>query len=423
MAGRIRLLLIWFFIAGVQAQAQYADSVFPKPDSGYGADGPYLVDRIGMVDPYFPGEEIEVFYPNGVSTPVPTIFFCHGFGGTFSYYVYGLWQFLASKGYAFVFAPYPTTGVSIQERYDILLASFRLAARSHPEIIDTTQVGFIGHSFGGGAMFGVSKHCFTENQWGEDGRFLFSLAPWYAYDLSPEALTGFPTDVKLIMQVYDQDVLNDHRIAIDLFNHIGIPEAEKDYIMVRSDTIGSVPYLAEHGLPGTYQDFNALDYYALYRLVDALADYTFNGSEEGRVVALGHGDPAQVSMPPGLPSLVESTDPQPIYGEEHYEFPCSALLNPRRNFCGSTTAIDQIVPRTFRLKITPNPAREEVQINLPAGDRDRWLAIYDLHGLLVLRRKVNSGWEMVTIDVSDWPEQTYLIRIGSAFGKMTVLRP
>ena len=41
----------------------------------------------------------------------------------------------------------PLPNVSIEDRYDILREGFRHAARKYPQIIDTTKVGFMGHSF------------------------------------------------------------------------------------------------------------------------------------------------------------------------------------------------------------------------------------------------------------------------------------
>ena len=158
---KLILLLLAFFCLSVSLFAQYDDPIFPKPSAGYGADGPYTVETTSFPSPGFPGEKVEIFYPAGVSGPVPTLFFAHGFGGTFSNYVKGMLEFVARKGYAIVFAPYPTTNSSILDRYEILRNGFLQAARSYPNIIDTAQVGFMGHSVGGGAIFGVSHRCFT----------------------------------------------------------------------------------------------------------------------------------------------------------------------------------------------------------------------------------------------------------------------
>lgn len=400
----------------------YADPNFPKPTSGYGADGPHTPGLITYDHPYFIGEDIEIHYPADLNEAVPTLFFCHGFGGTNSLYVRGMLQFIARKGYAVVYSPYPTTGVSIEDRYDILREGFRHAARNYPTIIDTTQVGFVGHSFGGGALVGVAYRCFTENNWGQNGRLLFGLAPWYSYQISPTQLSNFPSDTKLIMQVYDEDVLNDHRIAIDIFENINIPDSEKDYIRVQRDTVNGYVYQAGHDLPGTYQTFDAHDYYAFYRLLDALCDYTFHASPEGKVVALGNGDALQTTLPGTLKPLLQSDNPQPVYSQSFYEFECSAALNPRREYCGLTTATQEVVSDSPALRISPNPAVADINISWPASAQPQQLQILDLKGGVVYQQTINGGNTQATFSTTGLSRGIYVVRLGTYFRRFVVAR-
>ncbi len=412
------ILLLALSLFSTSLFAQYDDPLFPKPASGYGADGIYAVGEMSFPSPDFPGETIEVFYPQGVSNAVPTLFFAHGFGGTFSNYVGGMLEFVAKKGYAIVFVPYPTTGASIVERYDILLAGFRQAARTFPQIIDTTQVGFMGHSFGGGALFGVSHRCFTENNWGENGRLLFSLAPWYSYELTQAQLQSFPANTKLIMQVYDDDAVNDHRMAIDIFNQINIPASEKDYIMVKSDTLQGHIYAADHAVPGTFQVFNALDYYAFYRLLDALCDYTFYGNPAAKAVALGNGSVEQVTMPPGLKPLFQTDAPMPVYPEDKYGFPCTAILNPRRAFCPELSSSTEVVPIRHTLILEPNPTSSFVRVKIPEGANANQVRVFDLFGKQVLLQPIGAETE-ITVDLSRFLTGTYWIVVGRYRGQVS----
>lgn len=410
------LTLAMAMTASLAFAQPYNDPNFPKPTSGYGSDGNYTVAKEEYDHPYFSGETIELFYPKEKTGKVPTIFFCHGFGGVNSLYINGMIQFLAKKGYGVVYVPYPTTGVNIEERYNILREGFRHAARKYPNIIDTTQVGFMGHSFGGGAMFGVSHACFTQNNWGSEGRFLFSLAPWYSYQLSPEQLGSFPSNTKLIMHVYEEDVLNDHRMAIDIFNNINISKEEKDYIYVRPDTINGTIYPAGHNLPGTYEVYDAMDYYAFYRLLDAMCDYVFNGNAEAKKTALGNGSAEQVTMPGNLRPLLQSDEPGPLFDQSFYEFPCDAVLNPRRMFCGLTSTQDQTTTASFILY--PNPARDFVTLsNLPSGNHT--ITITGIMG-----RKIRSistdGRTTIDLDVSDLGSGIYHIKVGDISKRLVV---
>lgn len=175
------------------ATAQYSDPNIGKPSSGYGSDGPYTVASESFNNVNFPGEDIVIYHPQEINTPVPTIFYSHGYGGNNPLYIKGLTDFVAKKGYALVFVPYQTTGVSVPLRYENLLQGFRKAARDYPNIIDTTRAAFMGHSFGGGASFGNSFKCFTENNWGSNGRFIYVSAQWYSYNISQNDLQNFPS--------------------------------------------------------------------------------------------------------------------------------------------------------------------------------------------------------------------------------------
>jgi hypothetical protein len=327
----------------------------PKPTSGYGADGSYTIAVESFSNPNFPAEDIKIYHPSGVVTPVPTIFYSHGFGGNNPNNILGLLSFVAKKGYAIVFVPYQTVGVTVPDRYNNLLQGFIKAARDFPSIIDTTKVGFMGHSFGGGATFANGYHCFTNFNWGSSGRFMFASAEWYTYNISQTELQSFPNDVKLLTIVYENDSINDQRMANDIFNTINIPIAEKDYLMVESDTISGYVYDAIHGVPNTISAFDALDYYALYKPLDALCDYTFNGSSIGKDVALGNGSANQITMPGGMHNLIQTDTPNVTHPQSIFTYPCNSTENPRQAYCDTVISNTEIATDT-PISMFPNPA-------------------------------------------------------------------
>jgi hypothetical protein len=329
MMMRTLLLTLAFCLTTSVVFSQYSDPNISKPATGYGSDGVHPVGVVSFQNPNFQGKKIEIYYPKDVKTKVPTLFFCHGYGGNNPKHIRGLLRFVASKGYAMVFVPYQTVKVTIDDRYNNLLEGFRKAARDYPFIIDTTRVGFMGHSFGGGALFGVANKCFKENNWGSNGRFLFSMAPWYSFNISQDDLKSFPKDTKLISEVFDDDDTNDHRMAIDIFKSINIPDSEKDFILLKSSVVNGHNYEADHRVPSTSKAQNALDYYAIYRLLDALFDYTFTGNPAAKDVALGNGSKNQVEMPGGLTNLVVTDNPAATHPESNYKFRWSRFQNPR----------------------------------------------------------------------------------------------
>lgn len=308
-----------------------------RPEAGYGSDGSYTVATQSFASPTYNGKQVTVFYPKEATGPRPVIFYSHPYGGEEVNYNLGLYQFIAKKGFVIVFAPYPTTGVDIDFRYNTLWQSFKKAVQDYPNIIDIKKVGFVGHSFGGGASFGLAAKAFAEEGWGQDGRFIFSMAQWYSYWLTDAQLKGFPSNTKLVTQVYDDDETNDHRLAIDVFKNINIANAEKDFILVKPSTLPNYAYTADHSLPSTRNGIDAYDYYAVYRIIDALIDYSFKGNVQAKDVCLGNGSLAQKTMPSyhgvALQPLLVTDNPTAQYPQTKYLFKCTSLDNPRLGNC------------------------------------------------------------------------------------------
>lgn len=389
-------------LVSLNLSSQIYTGPIPKPGSGYGADGSYTVATQSFLNPNFPAHNIVIYYPTGIALPVPTILYSHAYGGNDPSNISGFLNFVAKKGYAVVFVPYQTTGVSVQDRYSNLLNGFIKAARDYPNIIDTTKVGFVGHSFGGAAVFANSSYCFKTLKWGQLGRFIFSMAQWYTYNISQSDLQSFPTDVKLLSIVYENDDTNDHRMANDVFNTINIPASEKDYLRVKSDTINGYIYTADHVVPNN-SAFNALDYYAYYRLLDAMCDYVFNGSLAGKDVALGNGSANQVSMPGGMHNLIHSEAPAFANPQSTYLFPCDSSLNPRADHCNEALSVAESSTGT-RISIYPNPA--SAVFNIAADKAMLKIDILNMQGQLI--KTTNTG----SVSISELPDGLYLVKVG-----------
>lgn len=353
----MKTLYTLFLVLPFLTNAQYSDPNVGKPTSGYGSDGSYSVTSEAFPNVNFPGENIVIYHPQEITTPVPTIFYSHGYGGNNPLYIKGLTDFVAKKGYALVFVPYQTTGVSVPLRYENLLQGFRKAARDYPDIIDTTRAAFMGHSFGGGASFGNAFKCFTENNWGSNGRFIYVSAQWYSYNINQNDLQNFPSDVKLVTEIYESDSTNDHRLAADIFRNISISNAEKDFLVLQRDTVGGYIYPADHNTPNTVIALNAHDYYGIYRILDALADYVWNGNSAAKDVCLGNGSAAQTTMPAGLKPILQTDAPYITRPMESYQFPCDSTINLRTGYCEPLGGIGESLVNS--LKAYPNPSQSD----------------------------------------------------------------
>lgn len=405
------ILFLIFCVFAPFVSAQYSDPNYSRPQSGYGSDGTHTVGIISFPNPAFPDKNIEIYHPADITTKVPTIFYSHAYGGNISQNIIGLLRFVAMKGYAIVFVPYQTVGVTVSDRYTNLLQGFQKAARNYASIIDTTRVGFVGHSFGGGASFGNALVCFKNYHWGLNGRFIYSLAPWYAFNITQSDLENFPENTQLLTEIFDDDTTNDHRMAIDIFNNISIPASEKDFLLLKSDTVNGHVYAADHVVPNTAAAYDVFDYYAYYRLLDALCDYTFNGSAAGKELALGNGGATQVNMPTGLKKLIETDHPQPVYPESKYEFPCSDSQNPRRSFCPVITEVNNLYDADAVMTVLPALSDKTLTIAIPESASGTNLSIFNSQGqqLLIVQRPAAISF---TIDVPTFRSGIYMAVCG-----------
>lgn len=401
----MKILFTFFFVLPFLATAQYSDPNIGKPASGYGSDGTYTVATEAFNNVNFNGEDIVIFHPQEITTPVPTIFYSHGYGGNNPLYIKGLTDFVAKKGYALVFVPYQTTGVSVPLRYENLLQGFRKAARDYPNIIDTTRAAFMGHSFGGGASFGNSFKCFTENNWGSNGRFIYVSAQWYSYNINQNDLQNFPSDVKLVTEIYESDSTNDHRLAADIFRNISISNAEKDFLVLQRDTVGGYIYPADHNTPNTVIALNAHDYYGIYRILDALADYVWNGNAGAKDVCLGNGSIAQVTLPAGLKPMLQTDSPHITRPMESYQFPCDSSINLRINYCEPLSGIEETGLKVQQ--VYPNPFQSYFVIRTTNELKE--IHLVDLSGneLQVKLQQVKEGYRL---DVKELEDGIYFVQ-------------
>ncbi len=385
--------------------SQYADPNYPIPASGYGADGTHAVAVETFDNPNFAGHTVNIYHPADISTPVPTIFYSHAYGGTDPDNIIGMLNFVAKKGYAIVFVPYQTlASTSTPERYANLIAGFRKAAQDYPNIISTEKVGVMGHSFGGGASFGIAHELFTTDGWGTNGRFIYALAEWYSYNADNSILSSFPDNTKVLIEVFADDTTNDHRMAIDIFNNLNVAPSEKDFVMVPSSTVNGYNYQAVHNLPNTSAAFDALDYYAYYRFIDALADYTFYGAPEGKDVALGHGSAAQVTMPGEMNPLQSISAPYPIHPQSYYSFPCSYQDNPRADYC-TAAAIDDIAGT--EVVLFPNPVNDVLNISATAPQLN--VNVYNSLGQKIVGYSVQGNY--TSISMQGFAQGIYLVEV------------
>lgn len=271
-----------------------------KPiSSGFGANGRFEVQIDRFPSPLYSSADVRVFRPIGAKGKVPVIFFVPGYSNNNPDKYRGLITHIVSRGYAVVFTPYHLVSGDLtlnEKRYDAIWEGMREAVIRYGETFDLERVGYVGHSYGAGAIFAMSLRGIEREGWGQQGLILFSMAPWYHFQLQARDYQNFPSHAKLVVQVYEDDKVNDHRLGREIFDRINLPLSEKDFMMVRGDRLGAARIDAGHGAPESRDNEDAIDFYAIYRTFDGLSRYAFAGEEAGRRVALGNGEREQRFM-------------------------------------------------------------------------------------------------------------------------------
>ena len=338
----VKAVFCLLYLVSINVFAMGEDPVNPvdQPTSGYGAEGSFSKATISFTNPYYSREKVYVFYPNG-QTNSPTIFFTHGWAGRNPDNYDTFIDHLVSRGFAVVYPTYyngrPSKASYYPVAYNQMRTGHQEAVLRHSNLLDTTRVGYVGHSLGAGASPRVALDGVAQG-WGTNGQFMALLAPYYSFELSNVDLASFPANMKLITVVYEDDDVNDHRMGIDIHDNINVSNSEKDYIKIYSDSNCSYTLQGDHALPATGTnngETDGYDYYGTWRYIDALADYAWNGSSTGKNVALGNGSTAQKEM--GTYNCdgtdvreSEVTDnPSTSIPENFYTNPWGDSLNPR----------------------------------------------------------------------------------------------
>lgn len=107
---------------------------------------------------------------------------------------------------------------------------------------------------------------------------IYIMAPWYIHNIRELQLRHYPSHVKLITEVFEDDKINDHRIAKELHKSIRIPDTNKVFLKVMSNFTGSS--LADHDVPLGYSDqsisVDDYDYCSVYYTFNNITDYAFS---------------------------------------------------------------------------------------------------------------------------------------------------
>ncbi len=329
-------IVSWLVLAA-PLRAEYAGPV-PAPTDRFGRPGEYAVEANELPSPEWGGQVVTVFRPVGAEGARPVWWLAHGFAGTQPEFYRELIDHLVGHGAWVIFSPYPAN-LRVRENYDIMFAGYEAAVARYGAGMDLSRLGVIGHSYGGGAVPALARRAVVERGWGGTGLALLQLAPWFTHAMSDEELADLPAHTQFVAQVYEDDTMNDHRMAIDIFEHMPVAATAKAFLLLRSDRIDGFNYDASHNVPTGVAvprpgaGYNALDAWGVARIAQALGASAWHGDAEARALVFGDGGDGtiEMGMAKGRPlrPMERWADPAPLFPMSHYLNPWSGWLNPR----------------------------------------------------------------------------------------------
>jgi hypothetical protein len=322
-----------------------------QPTSGPGSNGKCLVHETSFDNAAAPGNPVYVFQPTGTALAKmaggrcsdakrPTLFFAHGLGGTDPANYVALIDHLVSVGNIVVYPTYQVTSGSksaLETAYRYVNAGNVQATRRTPRV-DTSRVGFWGHSFGASMVPYLVVQA-GSRAWGKNALWMNNVAMTFALLVGGGDIR-VPRNTQALTIGFEDDALADNRIGDEVFAALTVPPWQKRHVILNSDPHGQPALVAEHNTPiattGPTYTPDAFDF-ALWRDLDLLescavthrscgADYSVVGTwSDGTSIV-----PATVTQHPvdvgPYPALLAECDG--VYGH---------MLNQERiHRCGPT---------------------------------------------------------------------------------------
>ena len=273
-----------------------------------------------------PTELATLYYPTDASAvnKVPVVFFIPGFGGIDPNQYDTLLRFVASHGYAAIFA-------QDNNKFDFssadMIVDFIAMVTDKAALLDTTRIGVIGHSSGGGYAFNILYKLSDVQGWGANGRFLMVFEPWFAFDMMQSDMQSLPANSNVIIQQYGIGGFNaanstDMRIPLTEYYLLeSITNNKKDY---------QVHEMADHHYPTDDIQSGVANKQIILAPLDALMQYTFidsnNQLAHDSALALGNDDPYANG------NGIQAVFPR---GDVRIQFPCNGynFTNHNIDFC------------------------------------------------------------------------------------------
>jgi pimeloyl-ACP methyl ester carboxylesterase len=306
------VLSIFAFISTVTAQT--IPTPPPQPTSGP-ASAVYPHASINWTGPYYAtaGDKGTLYYIIEPALPkpaaAPVVLFLHGWLANDPNEYAILMAHIARKGHTVIWALYDDGLINtwswvgnVAKVVQDSVGRLKGAGFVKPQY-DTSgrlNFGIVGHSAGGYVAAGLAAR---------SARWFYNLPrPKALVLLSPGGKGLIPTDDLTIIDPATKVIVtageDDNSVCTITSNHLwskfaDIPDANRDYLLVRSDTHGQPQQISNHYFINTTGRMDtaavdARDYFVSFKLSVALLDCAFRGSNCS--IAIGGGTPEQLSM-------------------------------------------------------------------------------------------------------------------------------
>ncbi|MCL6583855.1 MAG: alpha/beta hydrolase fold domain-containing protein [bacterium] len=288
------LIFILFFsisllLAAFSSSAIPATCGPPQPSSGLGG-ADYRHSKV-ISNTYGSGAlKYHLFEPDSPKPAMaPVIIFLHGWEAM-NPKSYGAWiEHIVRRGNIVVFPAYQSLFTKPESFTQNAARAIKnsletLKAKNHVKP-DLSKFAIVGHSCGG--MITANLGALAARLGLPTPRAIMPVEPGWISTVPLENLSMIPSDTLLLTVVGDQDFIAGDRAAKEIFYRSSqIPLEKKDFVIMLSDYHGHPPLKADHFAPGcssadrgprSNMGPDALDYYCLWKLFDALTDAAFYG--------------------------------------------------------------------------------------------------------------------------------------------------
>lgn len=298
------------FVPAIRAERAGGAKPPAQPETGPGG-GPYPSASV-RASSYGEGAlAYWIFEPaDPAPATAPVVVFAHGWGGL-DPNAYGAWiEHVVRRGNVVIYPLYqadlrtPTTDFTPNAISAVRAALGTLAAGGHVRP-DLERFAIVGHSAGG--LVAANTAALAAESGLPVPRAVMAVCPGKTWNLARRTaipladLSKIPSSTLLLSITADADRVVEDVDAKRVFaESTAVPASNKDYVVVPSDDHGRPALRADHlspcaaspvagaakGRGGSMTAVDALDYYAYWKLFDALTDAAFFG--KNREVALGN---------------------------------------------------------------------------------------------------------------------------------------